>query len=217
MELQPFLPYYVGVTRNELPGKLSRKTEDVLRFIDAYWERNLRPPTVREIAAGCGLASPSSAHFHIRKLERLGLIARDRGGATRSRRIASPAWQTLKSVPVVGAIRAGAPILAEEAVEGMLGVPAEWADEGGFLLRVTGDSMTGAGILPADLVLVKPSPSIAPEEIGVFLVGDEATIKRFRIVDGRPALVPENPAYDVLFPEDFRVIGKVAYLLRRYP
>lgn len=88
------------------------------------------------------------------------------------------------------------------------------ARKGDFLLRVRGDSMKDAGILEGDLVLVKQTPVIEKGEIGVFLVEGEATVKRFEIIDGKPALVAANPAYEPILPESLAVIGKVTAVIR---
>lgn len=170
---------------------------------------------MREIASACGFASPSTALFHLRKLERAGLVAR----APRSSRtavLADAREARAALVPVVGVIRAGEPVLAEQHIEEYVAVPAALAEDESFVLRVRGDSMSGAGILDGDYVLVRRSSTIEPGEIGAFLIGSEATVKRFALRDGRPVLLPENPAYEPIAPDELVVLGRVRYLMRTY-
>ncbi len=121
------------------------------------------------------------------------------------------------SLPLVGRVSAGPPLLADERVEEQIEVPRKLLGDvrGCFLLRVRGDSMVGAGIMPGDIVVVRRQPVASPGEIIVALIGDEATIKRFAIQDGVPVLMPENPAYGPIRGE-FVIAGKVVGLLRAY-
>lgn len=193
---------------------LSKKTRQVYQFILDYISTNGTPPTVREIARGCGLASPSSAQFHLDKLERAGLISR----RERTSRSITPIEQVRPGVlvPLVGRIKAGQPATAEENIESYYSLPADLTPRGSFLLRVSGDSMEEAGILDGDLVLIEPADNLSRRAIGAFLIDDEATIKYFDVIDGRPALVPANRNYPTLFPENLSVLGRVIMLLRLY-
>ncbi|MDR7469444.1 MAG: transcriptional repressor LexA [Armatimonadota bacterium] len=177
-------------------------------------------PSVREIGQAVGLRSPSTVHQHLDALERKGYIKRH-GERMRvlqiTERSVLPDGEEVVSLPLVGRVSAGLPILAEEHVEDMIPVPRRmvgWQDEC-FLLTVRGDSMVGAGIMHGDLVVVRCQPAAEPGDIVVALYGEEATVKRLRLDNGRPVLAPENPAFPVLRGE-FEVIGKVVGLLRSY-
>ena len=135
---------------------LTPRQEQVLGFIRESVRANGYPPTVREICAGLELSSPSTVHAHLANLERLGLIRRD---PTKPR--ALDVVQDLRPqrpLPLVGRVAAGAPILAEDNIEELVDVPGFLRrDDGDFVLRVRGDSMIGAGIFDADLIVVHPS------------------------------------------------------------
>ena len=118
-----------------------------------------------------------------------------------------------RGVPVVGVVAAGPPILAQENVEDYL--PYE-DDEGCFALRVKGDSMIGAGILPGDRVVVRPQPDADDRDLVIALLGDEATVKRLSKQGGRVLLLPENPAYEPIDGREAVILGKVRAVLRTY-
>ncbi len=189
---------------------------EILAFIEDHVERHGYPPTVREIGRGVGLASPSTVHRHLEKLEEGGHLRRDpskpramlvglQGGRSASH--AGPAPMTL---PLVGAVAAGAPILADEQVEDH--VPAPFAAD--YLLRVKGDSMINAGILDGDLVAVKQQDTARDGEIVVALLGEEATVKRVYREPGGVRLEAENDAYDPIRSTDISVIGRVVGVMR---
>lgn len=188
---------------------------EILAFIEQHVERHGYPPTVREIGQGVGLASPSTVHRHLEKLEEGGHLRRDpskpramlvgiQGGRQAQ---AQPAPMTL---PLVGAVAAGAPILADEHVEDHVAAPFA-AD---YLLRVKGDSMINAGILDGDLVAVKQQDDARDGQIVVALLEDEATVKRVYREPGGVRLEAENPAYDPIRGTDIRVIGRVVGVMR---
>lgn len=201
----------------ELTSKntISKKSKKVLDFIIRYQQENAKPPTVREIAKNCGFTSPSTAHFYIKKLEEAGLINRT-GRNSRSLTVSAFSLQSSVPVPLVGTIRAGFPVTAEENIESYFSVPVEFAKSGCFFLRVKGNSMERAGILPGDLVLIKPSKTIENGEIGAFLVKGEATIKRFKTNNSTVVLMPENPEFEQIYPEELHILGKVTLLIRKY-
>lgn len=123
-------------------------------------------------------------------------------------------------LPLVGSIAAGVPILAQEHVEDLIPVPNEMVRniEGAFLLRVRGDSMSGEGILPRDLVVVRPQQAANHGDLVAVLLGDEATVKRIHFDPNGVRLMPSNPAYDPIpvDREDSRVIGRIIGLIRDY-
>ena len=123
-------------------------------------------------------------------------------------------------MPILGTIAAGTPLLAMENIEGEMSVPRAMlgGTEGGFLLRVRGDSMTGAHIMDGDLVVIRPQQTAENGDLVAALLGDEATVKRFRIEGEEASLVPANPAYQPipLRSADVMLIGRVVGLLRTY-
>lgn len=188
---------------------------EILAFIEDHVERHGYPPTVREIGAGVGLASPSTVHRHLEKLEEGGHLRRDPSkpramlvGIAGGR--AGEAGPPPMTLPLVGAVAAGAPILADEHVEDHVAAPFS-AD---YLLRVKGDSMINAGILDGDLVAVKQQDTARDGEIVVALLGDEATVKRVYREPGGVRLEAENEAYDPIRGTDISVIGRVVGVMR---
>jgi repressor LexA len=190
---------------------------EILAFIEEHLDRHGYPPTVREIGQGVGLASPSTVHRHLEKLEAGGHLTRDpskpramlvglRGGRAASRTPSS----RQSTLPLIGAVAAGAPILADEHVQDHIIAPFT-AD---YLLRVTGDSMINAGILDGDLVAVKQQPDARDGQIVVALLGEEATVKRVFREPGGVRLEAENEAYDPIRGTDIRVIGRVVGVMR---
>ncbi len=129
-----------------------------------------------------------------------------------------PDGEEVVSLPLVGRVSAGVPVLAEQQIDELIPIPRRfvgWNDES-FLLTVRGDSMIGAGIFDGDLVIVRCQSAASPGDIVVALREDEATVKRLAIAEGRPCLLAENPAYAPIRSE-FEILGKVVGLLRRYP
>lgn len=183
---------------------------EILDFISRYTERHGYPPTVREIGEGVGLSSPSTVHAHLSKLTASGMLARD---ATKPRAMQVSADRPAREdrLPVLGAVAAGNPTLADEDIETWVETPF-LAD---FLLRVKGDSMIDAGMLDGDLIAVKREQTVRDGEIAVVLVGDdEATVKRvFREPEGL-RLQPENPAYEPIVTTEARILGRVVGVLR---
>ena len=176
-------------------GGLTARQEQVLAFIRESIRTNGYPPTVREICAALDLSSPSTVHAHLANLERQGLIKRDPSkprALDLVRDLRPP-----RPLPLVGQVAAGVPLLAEENIEELVEVPGFLRrDDGDFVLRVSGDSMTDAGIFNGDLIVVHPQDDADSGDIVVALVGDEATTKRF-YRDGRSIrLQPENELYE---------------------
>jgi len=206
---------------------LTTRQQEIWQFLAEYVDAHGYPPTVREIGDAVGLASPSTVHAHLANLERAGLLRRDptkpRAIELVGRKREKPAVGRTASVPtlpLLGQIAAGSPLLAEEAVEEEIAVPEPLGRDADFLLRVKGDSMIEAGILDGDIVVVRKQTDARPGEIVVALVGDdesadEATVKTFhRERDGRIRLQPENSSLEPLFPEHVEILGKVTGVFR---
>lgn len=195
----------------------------ILDFIARTVRERGYPPTVREIGEAVGLTSSSSVHAQLENLERLGLLRRD---PTKPRAIGLAEPESAGpevpegTVPLIGRIAAGSPILAAENVEEHLRVPRGYADGGEhFALRVAGDSMIGAGILDGDVVVVRRQDDARDGDIVAALLPgpaeDEATVKRLRREQGRVMLVPENPALAPFEMHDGRIVGTVTAVLRK--
>jgi repressor LexA len=178
------------------------------------------PPTVREIGEAVGLTSSSSVHAQLANLEKKGLLHKDPTKPRAMTLATDEARAAGTVVPLVGRIAAGSPVLATEEVEDYVAVPSDFARHGDhFALRVTGDSMIGAGILDGDLVVVHPQDAASDGDIVAALLPgpaeDEATVKRLGHDGPRVMLIPENPALSPFEMIDGRIVGKVVAVLRK--
>ena len=200
---------------------LTEKQGQIYDYIISFQQDHGYPPSVREIAVHLGLKSPSTVHFHLKGLEAAGLITKAEG-KTRAITVAGgfPAGQPVEpprnQVPILGNVAAGAPILAEQYIEDYLTFDTEGRQGEHFALRVRGESMLGAGILPGDCVVVHQQETFRNGDIVVALFEDEATVKTLRRKDGHIWLMPENPAYDPIDAEGAEILGKVVFLMRNY-
>ena len=190
-------------------GRSSGKQQEILDYINQFFGENGYAPSVREIGAAVGLRSTASVSYHLTQLQEKGLLS---GAAGKKRSICAPGARP-GQIPVVGTVTAGLPILAAENREGYL----PWDGEADcFALRVRGDSMIGAGILSGDKVVVRPQQTAEDGQIVVALLGDEATVKRFRRKGERVWLQPENPAYPELDAGEASILGIVKAVFREY-
>ena len=191
--------------------------QKILDFIRSEIETKGYPPSVREICAAVGLRSTSSVHMHLTQLEKKGLIRRD---ATKPRALElldSPLSKA-RTVPLVGKVTAGQPILAIENIEDQLIIPNDLAamDTELFALRVQGESMIEAGILDGDIVIVHSQERAENGDIIVALIGDEATLKRIYYENGHVRLQPENHTMAPIIVPRADVRGKLVALVRRF-
>jgi repressor LexA len=203
---------------------LTKRQQEIFDFIRKYSARYGYPPTVRDIGKAVGLTSSSTVHAHLSNLEKIGLLRRDpskpRAIELLDRAVGSAVESVLGVVrsdglPLVGSVAAGQPILAEENIEDYVSVPqAAGGDNGAYLLRIRGDSMTGAGILEDDLVVVRPQDTAKDGDIVVALLGEEATVKRFFRESDHVRLQPENDSMDPIRSKEVKVLGRVVGLLR---
>lgn len=197
--------------------RLTPRQEKIFEFIKDEVRSKGYPPSVREIGEAVGLRSSSTVHAHLEKLEKKGYIRRD---PTKPRAIEvlenSVQDAYMVSLPVLGRVTAGQPILAQQNIEDFIDVPAQFVKPGAsqFVLRVKGDSMVNAGILDGDLVLVRQQNQAENGEIVVALLEDEATVKKFFREDDTIRLQPENPAYAPIESPDVVVLGKVMAVFR---
>jgi repressor LexA len=217
-------------TRNRMDiGKdLTKRQQEIFDFIKRYSASHGYPPTVRDIGKAVGLASSSTVHAHLANLEKVGLLRRDPSKPRaielldKAASTAASAVDAVKSavlpggLPLVGHVAAGAPLLAEENIEEYVHIPEiAGGEEGEYLLRVRGDSMIKAGILPDDVVVVRKQDTAADGEIVVALVGEEATVKRFFREDDHIRLQPENDALEPIRSREVNVLGRVVGVMRR--
>jgi repressor LexA len=200
---------------------LTKRQQEIFDFIKKYSAKYGYPPTVRDIGKAVGLASSSTVHAHLANLEKLGLVRRD-PTKPRAIELLDRAVGAVKDVvipqglPLVGHVAAGSPILAEENIEEYVSVPPiAGGEDGEYLLRIRGDSMVNAGILPDDYVVVRPQDTAGDGEIVVALVGEEATVKRFFREDDHVRLQPENDEHEPIRTREARVLGRVVGVLRR--
>ncbi|MDQ3891007.1 MAG: transcriptional repressor LexA [Actinomycetota bacterium] len=211
---------------------LTDRQREIYEYVAGYLGEHGYPPTVREIGEAVGLASPSTVHAHLANLERAGYVRRDptkpralelvghaRGAGEGAARGEAARVRVL---PLFGQIAAGGPLLAEQNVEDYLAIPEPLSSGTGeeFLLRVRGESMIEAGILPDDVVVVRRQQTAQDGDVVVALVGEDegaedATIKRFFREPGRIRLQPENAALEPLYPPHVHILGKVVGVFRR--
>ncbi|HET7629152.1 MAG TPA: transcriptional repressor LexA [Bacillales bacterium] len=202
--------------------KMSKRQNDILQFIKSEVLKKGYPPSVREIGTAVGLASSSTVHGHLDRLEKKGLIRRD---PTKPRAIevldddlnSNVRKSGSVQVPVVGKVTAGEPITAIENVEEYLPLPERFfsEDDNVFILNVVGDSMIDAGILDGDMVIVKQQPNANNGDIVVAMTEDyEATVKRFYKEKDHIRLQPENEALEPILLDNVTIIGKVIGVFR---
>ncbi|MDM5320091.1 transcriptional repressor LexA [Bacillus altitudinis] len=201
--------------------KLSKRQLDILTFIKEEVKSKGYPPSVREIGVAVGLASSSTVHGHLARLETKGLIRRD---PTKPRAIEvldeeemNIPKNAVMNVPVIGKVTAGLPITAVENVEEYFPLPETFAapDEQVFMLEIMGESMIDAGILDKDYVIVRQQSTANNGDIVVAMTEeDEATVKRFYKEDTHFRLQPENPSMEPIILQNVSILGKVIGVFR---
>jgi repressor LexA len=204
---------------------LTARQREVLETIEQHMRERGYPPSVREIGEAVGLTSPSTVHAHLAALQRRGYLRRD---PTKPRAIevrwdpnsdAAIERRPVRHVPLVGDVAAGTNVLAQENVEEVLPLPADFTGEGDlFMLRVRGDSMIEAGILDGDFVVCRSQAKAENGDVVVAgIPGDEATVKTFTTQGKSVVLLPANPRLEPMefAPEDVNVFGRVVTVLRR--
>ncbi|NTU89452.1 MAG: transcriptional repressor LexA [Actinobacteria bacterium] len=209
--------------------KLTKRQQQVLDYVQSESAKNSYPPTVREIGEALGLSSSATVHTHLAALEAKGYLHRD-ASKSRSLTVVSPestvlttkdedALESLRrntiSLPLVGRVAAGAPILAEQNIEDILTLPKEIVgDSSSFLLRVHGDSMVDIGILDGDYVVVREQRTALNGDIVVAMIEDEATVKTFYKEKDCIRLQPQNETMEPIYSRDVVILGKVVALFR---
>ena len=193
----------------------SEKKMQILDFIRREIDDKGYPPSVREICLAVGLKSTSTVHAHLNRVEEEGYIRRD---ATKPRALELTDTATVRgrSVPLVGRVTAGMPILAQQNIEEYYMLPQNLV--GGdevFILSVQGESMIEAGILDGDFVIVRRQSHAENGDIVVAMIDDEATVKRIFYEKTRVRLQPENSAMQPIYARDVTVLGRVIALFRQ--
>lgn len=194
---------------------LTPKQQRIYDYIVEFTAEHGYPPSVREIAAAVGLKSPSTVHFHLKALEEAGVISRG-SGKTRAITAEEPAQPRVNQVPLLGNVAAGSPILADQCVEDYLPFDTGGVSGEHFALRIRGESMLRAGILPGDFVIVHQQETANNGEIVIALLEDEATCKRLLRRGGETWLMPENEDYSPIDGREARILGRVVGVVRHY-
>ena len=213
--------------------KLSSRQREIYDYICTYTKTHGFPPSVREIGKAVGLASPSTVHMHLKYLEDNGYIHRDSNKPRaievvserqeRSEESSGPKLANVSidvdanliTLPVVGRVAAGQPILAEQNIEENLSLPTSIVgDYSSFILRGRGDTMINAGIFDGDYIVVKEQKDAHNGEIVVALIDDSATVKTFYRERYRVRLQPENDTMEPIYVKDPIILGRVTALIR---
>ncbi len=201
-------------------GKITAKQQQILDYIKEEILKRGYPPTVREICETVNLKSTSSVHSHLETLEKNGYLRRD-PTKPRAIEICDDSFQAVRtetvSIPIVGQVAAGVPILAEQNIEEYFPVPADMVPKGeSFILKVKGDSMINVGIFNGDRIFVQSCNSASNGDLVVALVDDSATVKTFYKEKGHIRLQPENDSMDPIIVDDCQILGKVFGVYRFY-
>ena len=201
-------------------GKITKKQQEILDYIKEEILKKGYPPAVREICEAVQLKSTSSVHSHLETLEKNGYIRRD-PTKPRAIEICDDNFQMVRtemvSLPIIGHVAAGAPILAEENIESYFPVPADMVPAGdSFVLKVKGDSMVNAGIYNGDQIFVNACNTAQNGDTIVALIDDSATVKTFYKKNGHIRLQPENDYMEPIIVDDCQILGKVFGVFRLY-
>jgi repressor LexA len=195
---------------------LTKRQSEVLDFIKAFIDSHKYPPTIREIAHNFDI-SVKGAYDHVKALEKKDVISCD---TNRSRAIeihSDDNENEILSIPILGHVAAGIPLMASENFEGFISVPSNMLKAGEyFALNVKGDSMINAGILNGDTALIKQKPTAENGEIIVAMIDDAVTLKRFYKEKNRVKLKAENDAYSPIYTQNIKILGKLVKIFRDY-
>lgn len=199
-------------------GKITSKQQEILTYIKEEILKRGYPPAVREICEAVHLKSTSSVHSHLETLEKNGYIRRD-PTKPRAIEICDDNFQMVRtemiSLPVVGRVAAGEPILAEQNIDSYFPVPADMVPSGeSFVLNVKGDSMVNVGIYSGDHIFVNSCNTARNGDTVVALIDDSATVKTFYKEEGHIRLQPENDYMDPIIVDDCVILGKVFGVFR---
>lgn len=199
-------------------GKITSKQKEILEYIKDEILKRGYPPAVREICEAVNLKSTSSVHSHLETLEKNGYIRRD-PTKPRAIEIIDDGFQSVRldmaSIPIVGTVAAGQPILAEQNIEGYFPIPTELVPNNEtFCLKVKGDSMINKGIFSGDQIFVECCNTAKNGDTVVALIDDSATVKTFYKENGHIRLQPENDYMDPIIVDNCEILGKVFGVFR---
>ena len=203
--------------RRKDPNQLNKREKAILKYIEKQVKENGYPPSVREICAALGFKSTSSAHQYIWRLAEKGYIDK---GDLKTRAIKVVGTEPTISIPVVGKVAAGEPILATENIEDYMSIGESFFSKDSlrndnFILKVQGESMINAGINDGDYIIVSKQSTALNGQIVVAMIDGEATVKRFYKEKDYIRLQPENDNMDPIIAKDVQIIGKVIGLFRK--
>ena len=201
-------------------GKITGKQKEILEYIKDEILKRGYPPAVREICEAVNLKSTSSVHSHLETLEKNGYIRRD-PTKPRAIEIVDDSFQMVRremaSIPIIGRVAAGQPILAEENIEGQFPIPVDMVPNADtFVLNVKGDSMINAGIYSGDQIFVEKCNTARNGDMVVALIDDSATVKTYYKENGHYRLQPENDSMDPIITDHLEILGKVFGVFRLY-
>lgn len=201
-----------------MAGKITVKQQQILDFIKDEILKRGYPPTVRDICEAVNLRSTSSVHSHLETLEKNGYIKRD-PTKPRAIEIVDDSFQMIRqemtSIPIVGTVAAGQPLLAEQNISGFFPLPVDYVPNAEtFVLKVKGDSMINVGIFNGDSLFVECCQTARNGDIVVALIDDSATVKTFYKEDGHIRLQPENDSMDPIIVDNCTILGKVFGVFR---
>lgn len=217
--------------------KLSKRQQQIYDFICSYTQNHGYPPSVREIGKAVGLASPSTVYMYLTVLQDRGYIKREskkpraievvpdeseQKSAAQQKsqplaQVVEDPDRNMMSLPVVGRVAAGRPILAEQNIEEHMTLPTSIVgDSSSFILKVHGESMINVGIFDGDYIVVKEEQEAHNGEIVVALIDDSATVKTFYREKERIRLQPENDTMEPIYADNPRILGKVTALIRSF-
>ncbi|MCL4304364.1 transcriptional repressor LexA [bacterium] len=208
-----------------MSDQLTEKQQRALKFIQTEIHEKGRPPTLREIGSEIGVSSTNGVRYVLDALVRRGYLGRSpmlsRGIELTERSMVQTARSSTRDVPILGRIAAGVPITATENIEGRVSADRSIAPtDDTFALRVRGESMIEAGIREGDVIFARPQRTADTGDIVVALIGDEATVKYYRLMGDRILLEPANSRFKPIVVESgtpgFQILGKVVGLMRKF-
>jgi repressor LexA len=198
--------------KKDMQNNISKmRKELILQFIKNFMEINGYSPSIRDICKGVNITSTSVVKKFLDILEKEGEIEK--------RQTVARGIKIKNEIPILGKIKAGVPVISEEHIEGYVNVDKILKYQNSFFLKVEGSSMINAGINDGDLALIKMQKALENNDIGVFRINSEVTLKRLKMENNTVRLKAENPEYsdiEITEKDDFQIIGKLVYLLRDY-
>jgi repressor LexA len=195
---------------------LTNRQKEILGFIEAFIDENKYPPTIREVSDNFSM-SVRGAYDHLQALKKKGVIHTDSNRSRSIEIVSEETEEMVRSVPILGTVAAGMPIMSQENFEGSIPIPTGLLKRGEyFALRVRGDSMINAGIMEGDLAIVHQQQVADNGQIVVAMVDDAVTLKRFFKERNRVRLQAENAAYPSIYTRDLRVLGVLSHIFRNY-